>query len=246
MEQIKKTILIVDNDQDNDSLEKVLVKEGYTVVRAGSGSEALHQTKILGDLALMITEIEIAGIDGIMLIKLLRKNFLFGQLPIIVASGRNLQSDKVVALDLGADDYMKKPVDTEELLARMRALLRRSQYTPKPFSQRISLGLGCVFDQDQYCLIFSDGEVVKLTLKEYLLLSLLVENAGNLVSHRNILSSVWGVEYMNDENYIWTYIRRIRSKLRDNAKTPKLLFTEPGIGYRFTPDVKVADRKSVV
>lgn len=228
-------ILVVDDEPETVKyLRMNLMARSYEVVTASDGVEALD---IVNERSvdLVLLDITMPGMDGFQVCRRIREKSR--QIKILILSARGMERDKVVALDFGADDYMTKPFGVEELLARVRAVLRRINGTNTSVSKRVAFD-GCEFDPSLHRVIFGDGEEVKLTPKEFSLLSLLISNAGKVVTHRTILSSVWGPEYLNDEHYLWTYIRRLRSKLKDDAKTPRILFTESGVGYRFTSNVK--------
>ena len=152
--------------------------------------------------------------------------------PIIVLSARDAQADKVAALDAGADDYMTKPFGMDELLARIRAALRRA--TPELEAPVVSMGRNSI-DLSAKRVTNEEGEV-RLTPTEWQLLELLVRNAGKLVSQRQILQTVWGPAYTTETNYLRVYLAQLRRKLEDDPSRPRYLITEPGMGYRFEPD----------
>lgn len=153
--------------------------------------------------------------------------------PILILTAREATVDKVRALDLGADDYLTKPFDHLELLARLRALLRRSaQTSPDGEADFVLNGLRINFATHEVKL---DGETIQLTATEYRLLEELVRHAGTALPHQLLLERVWGPEYVNDIHYIKVFIRRLRQKLRDDADQPRYIQTVWGIGYRFVP-----------
>jgi two-component system, OmpR family, KDP operon response regulator KdpE len=154
----------------------------------------------------------------------------FSQVPIIVLSVRDRQADKVAALDAGADDYVTKPFGVEEVLARLRAALRRSQAgDPSPAVHRsgeLEIDLG------RQLVTVADSPV-HLTKTEYALLEALVTNPGKLLTHQWLLRKVWGPGYAEESHYLRVYVRSLRRKLGDEASAPRLILTEPGVGYRW-------------
>jgi two-component system KDP operon response regulator KdpE len=235
MKSESPVILIVDDEPEYVRiLQSNLQARSYEVVTASSGPQAL---KAFDEeyIDLVLLDIMLPGLDGFQVCRSIREKS--GSVGIIMLSALyKTEIDKVEGLDLGADDYLTKPFGIDEFLARVRTLLRRRSKASMLSSRRLAFG-ACEFDPDVRRVFFDDGVEERLTPKEYGLLRVLVENAGKVVTHRTLLTTVWGPEYQNEEHYLWTYIRRLRSKLRDNPNEPELLFTEHGLGYRFTADV---------
>jgi DNA-binding response OmpR family regulator len=228
-------IMVVDDEAEFIKLLRInLTAQGYDVVVASNGPEAL-KTFNSRNIDLVILDIMLPGIDGFQVCERLRE--ISQEVGIVMLSALGLEHDKVTALDRGADDYIMKPFTMDELMARVRAVLRRTNEVSRSASKFFFFG-GCKFDPASHRLDFEDGEEVSLTPTESSILKLLVENAGKVVTRRVILTTVWGPEYLNDDHYLWTYIRRLRIKIRDDAEEPRLLFTEHGIGYRFSTDVR--------
>ncbi|MCI0438924.1 MAG: response regulator transcription factor [Chloroflexi bacterium] len=227
------TILVVDDEQDTVKLLSMnLIARNYKVITASDGEEALREFES-HSVDLVLLDIAMPGLDGFVICQQIRKS---SSVPIIILSARGRERDKVSALDLGADDYLTKPFSIEEMLARVRASLRRSTGTSNADLQRVRFG---EFELDVGAHRLTDTEAseeVKLTRTEFAILSHLVRNAGKVVPHRALLTTVWGAEYINDEQYLWTYIRRLRSKLKDAKHAPRFIYTEPGVGYRFSDD----------
>jgi two-component system KDP operon response regulator KdpE len=162
----------------------------------------------------------------------------FTELPIIVLSVRDGQHDKVAALDAGADDYVTKPFAMEELLARARAAMRRAQPgEPTPPTMRYG---GLEIDLGRR-LVTLDGDPLRLTPTEYLLLEALATNPGKLLTHQWLLRKVWGQGYGTETTYLRTYVRALRKKLGDDAQAPQLIVTEPGVGYRWIAESSGAE-----
>ena len=193
---------------------------------AGSGEEALI---LAADRRpdLVLLDLGLPGIDGLETISRLRT---FTDAPVIVLTARDRPADKVAALDAGADDYVTKPFDIDELLARVRAALRRSP-TASSGPTLVSVG-DLEIDLVQRQVRDRDGSV-HLTRTELELLEVLVTHPGKLLSHEYLLREVWGAGYRTESNYLRVYVRQLRKKLHDDAGDPHLILTEPGIGYRW-------------
>lgn len=197
------------------------------VVTARSGQEALaHFTANPPDL--VVLDVSMPPPDGFEVCRQIREH---SQVPILMLTVRDTTIDKVRALDLGADDYLTKPFDHLELLARLRALVRRSNQGPTNSGQTfVSGGFSLDFVTHE---VRVDGRSVALTSTEYRLLEELVRQAGAVVSHRYLLEQVWGPRYVSDSQYLKVFIRRLRQKLGDDAAQQRYIQTEWGIGYRF-------------
>jgi two-component system, OmpR family, KDP operon response regulator KdpE len=224
-------ILVVDDEpQILRGLRTNLVARGYDVDTAADGETAL-------DLAardrpdVVIVDLGLPGIDGIEVIRGLRT---WTAVPIIVLSAREQESEKVAALDAGADDYVTKPFGMGELLARVRASERR-QATPPEEERAIVETVDFSVDLAAKKVVASDGSAVRLTPTEWHLVEILVRNPGKLVSQRQLLHEVWGPRYEEETNYLRVYMAQIRRKLEPDPAAPKHFITEPGMGYRFEP-----------
>ena len=219
-------ILVVDDDEALlRALSISLGARGYQVDVARTGETALdaaahrHPDVILLDLGL-------PGIDGVDVIRGLRS---WNQVPVIVLSGRHHGASKVDALDAGADDYVTKPFAMDELLARIRAALRRAVGTevePRVETETFIIDLAAM-------RVTRDGEPVHLTPKEWDVVSLLVRNPDRLISHRQLLEEVWGPEYVKETEYLRVLMARVRRKLERDSSHPIHFVTEAGLGYRF-------------
>jgi two-component system KDP operon response regulator KdpE len=225
---VKKTrVLIVDDEPE--TLKYVganLRARGYEVVTAADGTEALKRAEEdVFDLVLL--DITMPGPDGFAVCQALRRT---STMPIIMLSARGQEKDKVKALDLGADDYITKPFGIEELLARVRSALRRSQQETGPAGPLMIGDLAINFGERR---VTRAGEEIKLTPTEYELLVQLARSAGKVLSHSVLLQRVWGPEYGEESDYLWAYVRRLRRKIEADPDHPRYLLTEPGVGYRF-------------
>jgi two-component system KDP operon response regulator KdpE len=220
-------VLVVDDEpQIRRALRTSLEAHGYQVATAGTGEEGvLAAAETAPDLVLL--DLGLPDLDGTQVIERVRS---FSEVPVIVLSVRDRQADKVAALDAGADDYVTKPFGVEELLARLRATLRRTQ-GEEP--RAAVLGFGDLQVDLSRRLVTLGGERVHLTKTEYALLEAMVTNPGKLLTHQWLLRKVWGVGYAQESHYLRVYVRALRKKLRDAAAAPELILTEPGVGYRW-------------
>jgi two-component system, OmpR family, KDP operon response regulator KdpE len=227
-------VLVVDDEpQILRGMGTNLRARGYEVDTAADGEEAL-------DLAarqrpdVVILDLGLPGIDGIEVIRGLRA---WSSMPIVVLSARDQERDKVLALDAGADDYVTKPFGMDELLARLRAAVRRSV----PADEAAVVGTSA-FSVDLGAKRVSSVEGdVRLTPTEWHLVELLVRHPGKLLSQRQLLHEVWGQRYEDETNYLRVYMAQIRRKLEPDPARPRYFITEPGMGYRFEPDPEPAD-----
>jgi two-component system KDP operon response regulator KdpE len=198
------------------------------VIGADTGAEGLDLVeRELPDIVLL--DIAMPGMDGFEVLRQLRA---FSDVPVIMLTARDDVLDKVKGLELGADDYVTKPFDHLELLARVKALLRRFDM-PQPVSRAPSFRSGDLTMDFAAHEVRRDGERVPLTATEYKLLYHLVRNAGRVLPHETLLAKVWGREYIDEVDYLRVYIRRLRRKLEADPERPRRILTERGLGYRF-------------
>jgi len=220
-------ILIADDDpQILRALRITLSARGYDVTTAADGRAALAAA-IDTHPDLMVLDLGMPGLTGIEVIEAVRG---WSQLPILVVSGRSDSMDKVDALDAGADDYVTKPFAADELLARIRALSRR---TPAATDEPV-VSFGDVSVDLAARVVTRAGNPVRLTPTEWRLLELLVRNPDRLVTREKILTEVWGPQYTTDTGYLRLYLSQLRKKLEPEPSHPRYLLTEAGMGYRFT------------
>lgn len=224
-------ILVVDDDREiAAAIEHLLKIEGFEVVKAGNGLEALDAL-CSGGIHLIILDVMMPKLDGLSTTMKIRED---RNIPIIILSAKSEDSDKILGLSMGADDYVTKPFNPQELVARVKSQLRRYMRLGDMGScqhpSQISSGGLCL---DKACKSLSvDGEAVKLTAKEYGIIELLMENAGIVFSAEKIYESVWQEEAYSVENTVMVHIRRIREKIEINPKEPKYLKVVWGIGYK--------------
>lgn len=220
-------VLVVDDEpQIHRVLRPALTACGYDVLEATTGRDAL---KIIASAApdIVILDLGLPDIDGK---DVLRQARSFSKAPIVILSARDREADKIAALDSGADDYVEKPFGIGELLARMRAALRHASRNELELTTIESGGLSIDFSKH---LVTRNGAVVKLTPKEYDVLATLARHAGRLLTHRQILTAVWGPAHQEDTQYLRVFIGQLRAKIEDDASAPRIVLTEPGVGYRF-------------
>jgi two-component system KDP operon response regulator KdpE len=221
-------VLVVDDDpQLSRALRITLRAAGYEVVNAADGRTALHEAAVEHP-DLVILDLGLPDLDGTEVLAGLRPWFTG---PVLVLSARVDSRDKIAALDAGADDYVSKPFDMGELLARLRALLRRGLgEADEPVVRTEHMTIDLVAKR-----VTVDGAVVRLTPTEWALLSELVRAPGRLIGQRQLLQSVWGPAYEKETHYLRVYMAQLRRKLEPDPARPRYLQTEPGMGYRFTP-----------
>jgi two-component system KDP operon response regulator KdpE len=225
-------ILVVDDDpQIRRVMKATLVGHSYEVIEARTGEEAVET--ILREMpSLVLLDMNMPGMGGLETCRAIR---LGSEIPVVILSVRNSEKDKVAALDAGADDYVTKPFSIEELLARIRAALRRSPAGPEGGPHAIaSEDLEIDFETRR---VRAHGKDVRLTPKEFEVLRYLVAHAGKPVTHRELLQAVWGPDYGDEPEYLRVFINQVRKKIEANPAKPKFIVTEPWVGYRFvTPE----------
>jgi two-component system KDP operon response regulator KdpE len=224
-------ILVVDDDpQIRRVMKATLVGHSYEVMEARTGEEALERLpQELPNLVLL--DMNMPGMGGLETCRAIRAG---SDIPVIILSVRNTEKDKVAALDAGADDYVTKPFGIEELLARIRAALRRSTSSPEGGPRGFSSpDLEIDFETRR---VHANGKDVRLTPKEFELLRHLVTHAGKPVSHRELLQAVWGPDYGDEPEYLRVFINQVRKKIEANPAKPKYILTEPWVGYRFAAE----------
>ena len=219
-------VLVVDDEpQIQRFLHVALTAAGYEVLTAETGSQALRQAATAAP-DLIVLDLGLPDRDGKEVLREIRE---FSPTPVIILSARDRESEKIEALDLGADDYVEKPFGIGELTARLRAALRHAARAAEPV-QRVEID-GVVMDFDRR-LVTRDGTPIKLTPKEYDLLAVLFHNAGRVVTHRQILAAVWGPAHREDTQYLRVFIGQLRAKIERDPTSPVIVKTEPGVGYR--------------
>lgn len=230
--EMGKKILIVDDDEALVRLvDQVLTQKGYEVLKASNGQEAL---RLLFDQRpdLVILDVVMPRMNGWQALDRIRD---VSDIPIVILTGkRRTEEDVVRGLDYGADDYLLKPVGNRELVARVRAALRRAELPSSADAKReITYSDGFLTVDVAERKVIVNGERVKLTPREFRLFALLVENAGRILTHKQVLEKVWGWEYIDDLDYVRIYISHLRQKIEPDPSLPRYIITEPGVGYYF-------------
>jgi len=227
---MEKKILVVDDEKPiADILQFNLKKEGYTVYCAYDGNQALEMVvEINPDLLLL--DIMLPNKDGMEVCREVRKKY---EMPIIMLTAKDSEIDKVLGLELGADDYVTKPFSTRELLARVKANLRRQQANDtaetKGSNNEISIG-SLVIHPDAY-VVSKRGETIELTHREFELLHYLAQHIGQVMTREHLLQTVWGYDYFGDVRTVDVTVRRLREKIEDNPSHPTWIVTRRGVGY---------------
>jgi two-component system KDP operon response regulator KdpE len=220
-------VLVVDDEaQIQQFLRVALTAAQYDVLPALNGAQALRLAATAAP-DVIVLDLGLPDRDGKDVLADIRA---FSQVPIIVLSARDREAEKIAALDLGADDYVEKPFGIGELMARLRTATRHATAGRKEFTKVRSGGLTIDLDKR---LVSRGGEPIKLTPKEYDLLTILARHAGRVVTHTQILSSVWGPAHRDDTQYLRVFIGQLRAKIEPDPAAPTLIRTEPGVGYRF-------------
>jgi two-component system, OmpR family, KDP operon response regulator KdpE len=233
MAEAKRRILIVDDEpQITRVLRTGLATRGYDVRVAADGEAALDTFNDWHP-DLVITDLSMPNMNGLELCRSLR---LISQIPIVVLSVRGEEKAKVEALDAGADDYVTKPFGMEELLARMRALLRRASVAAMEDEASTTLEAGDFRLDLQLHSVTVEGRDIHLTPKEFELLAHLIRHAGRVLTHRALLAAVWGGNYVEQTEYLRVFIGQLRKKIEPDPSAPRYILTEPWIGYRFNAE----------
>lgn len=223
-------ILVVDDDRNNLKMVAFLLsEEGYEVITADNGRAALDMIDTKHP-DLVILDVMMPQMDGLEVCRRVRQAM---DIPIIILSAKGETADKVLGLELGADDYLPKPFEPSELLARVKAVLRRTEVSTFDDTQVGIAVSGLRLDPVANRVILEDGTTIDLTPIEFRLLHCLMRNAGRTLSHDFLLSYAWGYDYEGYSNQIAVYIRRLRSKIEKDPTNPKFVATVRGLGYRF-------------
>ncbi len=218
-------ILIVDDEKEiRHLLQVALAAHGYTVEAVSLGQDAVQQTAMVRP-DLLILDLGLPDMDGKEVIRKIRE---WSKIPVIILTVRDQEQEKIEALDLGADDYVTKPFSTGELLARVRVCLRHIPGVPE--KQVITSG-DLVIDLAAR-EVKVNHQMVRLTPTEYEIMKLLAQNEGRVLTHRQILTKVWGMQYSRDTHYIRIYIGQLRRKIEADPARPRHIITESGVGYR--------------
>jgi len=227
---VNRRVLLVEDDRElRTTLRQALEVEGYAVQAAASAADALAQWRHAADesFAVVLLDLGLPDADGSSLLATLRER---GGTAVIIVSARDAEGGKVALLDAGADDYLVKPFSIGELLARMRVALRHRGQEARP-AVTCYRYRGLEVDVGAHAVLL-DGQAVHLTPTEFKLLARLVRSAGQVVTHRRLLTDVWGADCAEQTHYLRLYMGQLRAKLERDPADPQRLLTEPGVGYR--------------
>jgi two-component system alkaline phosphatase synthesis response regulator PhoP len=226
----KKTVLVVDDEQHIIELIQFnLESNGYEVITSENGEDAIViAEEEMPDV--IILDLMLPGIDGFEACKRIRNNEKTRKIPIIMLTAKGEEMDKVLGLELGADDYLTKPFSVRELIARIKAVLRRFEEMPKDVMKIIKVN-DIVIDAEKH-EVMKNGELIELTLKEFELLKILARNRRKVLSRNFLLDEVWGYDYFGETRTVDVHIRHLRKKIEDNDKYPIYIETIRGIGYK--------------
>ena len=224
-----RRILVVDDEERMVRFIRLnLEQDGFRVTEAYRGSQAVDKLRsALPDLVLL--DVMMPDMDGFEVLRIIRE---ISSIPVIMLTAKGEEDDRVRGLELGADDYVTKPFSPRELVSRVRAVLRRTETAGGGTHGLIEVDDRLKLDFDRH-EVWVDGKLVNLRPTEYRLLYHLVQNAGWVVSHDQILANVWGYEYRDEPHYVRLYINYLRKKLEEDPANPKYILTERGVGYRF-------------
>jgi two-component system response regulator RegX3 len=221
-------VLVVEDEKNlREPLVYLLQKEGYDVIEAEDGNSAIENFNSLG-ADLILLDLMLPGLSGNEVCRVIRAE---SQVPIIMLTAKDTEIDKVVGLEIGADDYVTKPYSTRELLARMKAVLRRGAEPAQGDSGVLKAG-PVVMDLDRHT-VSVHGEKIQMPLKEFELLELLMENVNRVLTRGQIIDRVWGSNYFGDTKTLDVHVKRVRSKIEDDPSRPRHLLTVRGLGYKF-------------
>lgn len=227
----EKVLIVDDEEHIVELLQFNLINAGYKVITANNGLDALKKVKEHKP-DLLLLDLMLPGMDGLDVCKEIKRNKETSKTSIIMLTAKSEELDKILGLELGADDYITKPFSIRELLARVKAVLRRSN--SDEISEEIyELGrLKIDFERHE---VLINNEKVELTLKEFELLEILIKNKGKILRRETLLDKVWGYEYIGETRTVDVHIRYLRKKIEDDDKNPKFIETIRGVGYRFNP-----------
>lgn len=221
-------VLVVEDEPNlREPLVYLLEKEGYEVLEAENGNAAIESFR-KDSPELILLDLMLPGISGNEVCRIIRQE---SQVPIIMITAKDTEIDKVVGLEIGADDYVTKPYSTRELLARMKAVMRRGAELPVSESGLLKAG-PVVMDLDRHT-VSVNGEPIQMPLKEFELLELLIENVNRVLTRGQIIDRVWGSNYFGDTKTLDVHVKRVRSKIEEDPSRPRHLITVRGLGYKF-------------
>jgi len=223
---VARVLVVEDEESFSDALSYMLRKEGFDVVEAADGSEGLAAFD-KGGADIVLLDLMMPGVPGTEVCRQLRQR---GPVPVIMVTARDSEIDKVVGLELGADDYVTKPFSQRELVARIRAVLRRGQDVELLPDVVEAQGVRMDIERHEVSV---DGRTVRLALKEFELLEMLLRNAGRVMTRGQLIDRIWGADYVGDTKTLDVHVKRLRTKIETDPGQPKMLLTVRGLGYKF-------------
>jgi two-component system response regulator RegX3 len=228
---VTRVLVVEDEESFSEALGYLLRKEGFEVTLADTGPDALAEFE-RGGADLVLLDLMLPGLSGIEVCQKLRQT---SSVPVIMLTAKDSEIDKVVGLEIGADDYMTKPFSSRELVARIRAVLRRQgDRTTEPLVTGVVEAGPVRMDVERH-VVAVDGTSVSLPLKEFELLELLLRNAGRVLTRGQLIDRIWGADYVGDTKTLDVHVKRLRAKIEPEPSTPRHLVTVRGVGYKFEP-----------
>lgn len=224
-----KILLVEDEEALYDPLSFLLGREGFTPVVVDNGLDAVPAFE-REDPDLVLLDVMLPGMSGMEVCKKIRAS---SSVPIIMLTAKDSEIDKVLGLELGADDYVTKPYSSRELMARIRAVLRRQSSDHGDEQDQKALAAGPVLMDVERHVVTVDGEEVSMPLKEFELLEILLRNTGRVMTRAQLIERVWGADYVGDTKTLDVHIKRLRSKIEPKASSPRYVITVRGLGYKF-------------
>jgi len=230
---VTRVLVVEDEDSYSDALAYMLRKEGFDVALAGNGPDALKEFE-RGGADIVLLDLMLPGIPGTEVCRRIRQ---VSSVPVIMVSAKDAEVDKVVGLELGADDYVTKPYSPRELVARIRAVLRRGV---EPDLTPATIEAGTVrMDVDRH-VVTVRGSEIRLPLKEFELLEMFLRNAGRVLTRGQLIDRVWGADYVGDTKTLDVHVKRLRAKIEPDPANPSLLVTVRGLGYKYDAQAAVS------
>jgi two-component system, OmpR family, response regulator RegX3 len=226
---VTRLLVVEDEESFSDALSYMLRKEGFEVAVAGTGPDALDEFE-RGGADLVLLDLMLPGLPGTEVCRQLR---LRSKVPVIMLTAKDSEIDKVVGLEIGADDYVTKPFSHRELLARIRAVLRRNAEPEELVESAIEAG-PVRMDVERH-VVTVNGDTVAFPLKEFELLELLLRNAGRVLTRMQLIDRIWGADYVGDTKTLDVHVKRLRAKVEPDPAMPRYLVTVRGLGYKFEP-----------
>jgi two-component system, OmpR family, response regulator RegX3 len=227
---VTRVLVVEDEESFSDALGYMLRREGFDVALAATGPEGVEEFERNGaDLVLL--DLMLPGLSGLEVCRTLRQR---SDVPVIMLTAKDAEVDKVVGLEIGADDYVTKPFSARELVARMRAVLRRRGVEPEDGASSVLESGPVRMDVDRH-VVSVDSETVAMPLKEFELLEFLLRNAGRVLTRGQLIDRIWGSDYVGDTKTLDVHVKRLRAKIEPSPSAPRHLLTVRGLGYKFEP-----------